>query len=132
MKKYLLDTNITSYIIRGIPAVRFKLKHIPISQIFVSAVTEGELRFRVARRPGATKLQKAVEEFLLRVTILPWDSSAARSYGDLRAELERVGQPVGNLDLMIAAHALASDTILVTSDRVFSRIKKLKIEDWTV
>jgi tRNA(fMet)-specific endonuclease VapC len=65
------------------------------------------------------------------VAILPWDSDAARKYGQLRAVLERDGQPMGNLDVMIAAHALAVGAVLVTNDQAFARIKKLKVEDWT-
>lgn len=130
---YLLDTNTASYIIKGnIPSVRQKLLRVPMVNVFVSAVTEGELRYGVARRPAATKLQRIVEEFLMRVTVIPWDSVAAHEYGNLRAGLERMGQPMGNLDMMIAAHALAAGTILVSNDRVFSRIGKLKVEDWTV
>jgi tRNA(fMet)-specific endonuclease VapC len=130
--QYLLDTNTASCIIKGnIPAVRRRLLRVPMAQVAVSTVTEGELRYGVARRPGATKLQQIVDEFLLRVTILPWDSDAAQKYGHLRADLERLGQPMGNLDLMIGAHALAAGAILVTHDRVFARIKKLKVEDWT-
>ncbi|MBZ5521278.1 MAG: type II toxin-antitoxin system VapC family toxin [Acidobacteriia bacterium] len=130
--RYLLDTNIASYVIKGnIPAVRRRLVRVPMGQVAVSAVTEAELRYGVARLPNATRLQKIVEEFLLRVTILPWDSDAARQYGDLRASLERQGQPMGNLDLMIGAHALALGMVLVTNDRAFARIKKLRIEDWT-
>jgi tRNA(fMet)-specific endonuclease VapC len=131
--KYLLDTNTASYIIKGnIPAVRRRLVRVPMAHVFVSAVTEGELRFGVARRPEATRLEQIVEEFLLRVTILPWDSDAARQYGRLRADMERVGQPMGNLDMMIGAHAVAAGLVLVSNDRVFARIKKLKMEDWTV
>lgn len=129
---YLLDTNTASYIIKGnIPAVRRRLVSIPMEQISISSVTEGELRYGVVRRPGTTILQRIVEEFLLRVTVLPWDSDAVRHYGSLRADLERMGLPMGNLDLMIAAHALAIGAILVTNDRAFSRIKKLKTENWT-
>src|SRR5215470_15958467 len=132
-KNYLLDTNIASYIIKGnIPAVRNRLLRVPMAQVFVSSVTEGELRYGVARRPGATKLRRIVEEFLLRVTILPWDSEAAKQYGNLRAELEQRGQPMGNLDMMIGAHALAVGMILVTTDQVFDRIKKLKVENWAI
>lgn len=131
--QYLLDTNTASYIIKGsIPAVRRKLMRVPMAQVLVSSVTEGELRYGIERLPAATKLQRLVEEFLLRVTVLPWDSGAARQYGHLRAELERLGQPIANLDLMIAAHALALSAILVSSDRAFTRIKKLKTEDWTI
>jgi len=80
--QYLLDTNIASYIIKGnIPGARRRLVRVPMAQVFISAVTEGELRYGVARRPAATKLQQIVEEFLLRVTVLPWDSGAARQYG---------------------------------------------------
>lgn len=130
---YLLDTNTASYIIKGnIPAVHRRLARIPISQVFISSVTEAELRYGVAKRPAATKLQQLVEEFLLRVTVLPWDTHAAKQYGQLRADLERLGQPIGNLDMMIGSHALAVGAILVTNDGVFGRIKKLKLEDWTV
>jgi len=130
---YMLDTNTSSYIIKGnVPAVRQRLARVPMAQVFISSVTEGELRYGVARRPQAATLQQIVDEFLLRVTILAWDSEAAQEYGALRAGLERSGQPMGNLDMMIAAHALATGATLVTNDRVFARIKKLKLENWTV
>ena len=133
MANYLLDTNTTSYIIKGnISAVHRRLLRVPMNQVFVSSVTEGELRYGAAKRPTATKLQQLVEEFLLRTTVLPWDSDAAKEYGHLRADLQRLGQPIGNLDLMIGSHALAVGAILVTNDQVFGRIKKLKIENWTV
>ena len=129
----MMDTNTARYIIKGnISAVRRRLVRVSVAHVFVSAVTEGELRFGVARRPGASKLEQIVEEFLLRVTILPWDSDAARQYGQLRADLERTGQPMSNLDMMIGAHAVAAGLVLVSNDRVFVRIKKLKMEDWTV
>jgi tRNA(fMet)-specific endonuclease VapC len=111
--------------------VRHRLVKVPMEQITISAVTEGELRYGVARRPDATHLQSIVDEFLLRVTVLPWDSGAAQQYGQLRARLEGEGQAMGNLDTMIGAHALAVGAILVTSDHAFSRIKRLKVEDWT-
>jgi tRNA(fMet)-specific endonuclease VapC len=130
--RYLLDTNTASYIIKGnIPAVRRRLVRVPIAQVAISTVTEAELRYGVARLPDAAQLQKLVEEFLVRLTSLPWDSEAARQYGKLRASLDAAGRPMGNLDMMIAAQALASDLILVTHDQAFKRIKTLKIEDWT-
>ena len=129
---YLLDTNIASCIIKGNnPAVDRRLVKVPMAQLAISAVTEGELRFGAARLPHAVHLHAMVEDFFLRVAILPWDSDAARQYGQLRATLEREGQPMGNLDVMIAAHALAVGAVLVTNDHAFVRIKKLKIEDWT-
>ena len=130
--RYLLDTNTASYIIKGnIPAVRRRLVKVPMAQVAISTITEGELRYGVARRHDATRLQVVVDEFLLRVTILPWDSEAAQQYGQLRATLEREGHSMGNLDTLIGAHALALGSILVTNDQVFTRIKKLKVENWT-
>ena len=130
--RYLLDTNTVSYIIKGnIPRVRERLVKTPMAQVAISVITEAELRFGVVRRPEATRLKIAVDEFLLRVAVLPWDSEAAQHYADVRTALERAGTSMGNLDLMIAAHALAADAVLVTNDRVFGRIKELKIEDWT-
>jgi len=130
--RYLLDTNIASYIIKcNFPAVRRRLVRHPMAEIAISSVTEGELCYGVARRAEATRLRTVVDEFLLAVTILPWDSDAARHYGQLRATLERKGQTMGGLDMMIAAHALASALILVTNDRAFGRVKGLKVQDWT-
>jgi len=128
----MLDTNMASYVIKGnIPQVRERLLKVPMAEVSISAVTEGELRFGIARRPEAVRLKTAVEEFLLRVDVLPWDSEAARRYGPVRAALEREGEPMGNLDMMIAAHALAAQAVLVTKDRVFGRVKGLKIEHWS-
>lgn len=130
--RYLLDTNTASYIIQGnVPRVRERLLMVPMSQILISAVTEAELLFGAARRREAVRLKTAINEFLLRVDSMPWDSNAARRYADLRAALELGGIPMGNLDLMIAAHALSVEAVLVTNDRSFRRLKHLKIEDWT-
>jgi tRNA(fMet)-specific endonuclease VapC len=130
--RYLLDTNIASYVIRGnFPHVRERLLRVPMSEVGISVVTEAELRFGVARLPQAVKLGIAVEEFLLRAEVLPWDSEAAQHYSRIRALLEREGEPMGNLDLMIAAHAFKLGVILVTNDRVFRRVKGLRIEDWS-
>ena len=131
-RKYLLDTNIASYVIKGnVPAVRRRLERLPMWQVAVSAVTEGELRYGVARRPEALRLGTVVEEFLLRVTVQVWDSAAAAQYGRVRAAIERNGRPMGNLDLMIASHALSLGAILVTNDRAFTCIDGLRLENWT-
>ncbi|MGA9392990.1 MAG: type II toxin-antitoxin system VapC family toxin [Candidatus Sulfotelmatobacter sp.] len=129
---FLLDTNIASYVIKGnLPHVRQRLVKVPVGQTGISVITEAELRFGVARLPQSVRLAAAVEEFLLRVEILPWDSAAAEKYAKLRAIFETIGEPMGNLDLMIAAQALAMDAILVSNDRVFRRVKGLRIEDWS-
>jgi tRNA(fMet)-specific endonuclease VapC len=131
MSEYLLDTNIASYIIKGQQAVRQRLVATPIHEVSISSVTEGELRFGAARLPGAARLNAIIEEFLIRVAIHAWDSAAAQEYGRVRAALERTGAALGNLDTMIAAHALARGAVLVTHDKAFARVKGLKIEDWT-
>jgi tRNA(fMet)-specific endonuclease VapC len=130
--RYLLDTNTASYIIKGnVPRVRERLLKVPMSQVLISAVTEAELLFGAARKREAVRLKTAIDEFLLRVDSRPWDSNAARRYALVRAALEIAGTRMGILDMMIAAHALAEEAVLVTNDRSFRRLKELKIEDWT-
>jgi tRNA(fMet)-specific endonuclease VapC len=130
--RYLLDTNTASYVIKGnIPRVRERLVKVPMAEIGVSVITEAELRFGVARRPDAPHLKLAVDEFLLRLAILAWDSRCAETYEKIRADLERQGKAMGNLDMMIAAQALAAEAVLVTHDRVFRSVKQLEVEDWT-
>ncbi len=129
---YLLDTNTVSYVLKGNPPrVRARLAKLPMSEVAISVVTEAELRFGVARKPEAKHLRIAVEEFLLRISVLPWDSDCAKYYAELRVAAERAGTPLGNLDLMIAAQALSADAVLITNDAALRRMKRLKTEDWT-
>lgn len=129
---YLLDTNTASYVIKGnVPRVRERLLSVPTSDVAISVITGAELRFGVARLPAVKRLAAVVEEFLRFIDIRPWDSAAARQYAELRAEVERRGRPIVNLDLMIAAHALALGAVLVTSDRAFRRVKGLNSDDWS-
>lgn len=130
-QRFILDTNMASHIIRGNAVTQRKLQSISMNQICVSSITEGELRFGAAKR-GLPKLTTALNEFLLRVEILPWDSDEAQAYGELRAQLVRVGKPLGNLDTLIAAHALAVDCTLITNDQAFKQVPGLRVEDWTV
>ena len=131
MKRYMLDTNMVSHLIKKHAAVMPRLEAVPMSSISVSAITEGELLFGLAKRPGSTQLRRIVHEFLLRATVLPWDSLVAQEYGNLRAELEHQGQTLAPMDLMIGAHARCVDAVLVTNDRVFTHVPDLKLEDWT-
>ena len=129
--RYMLDTNIASYIVRGpAPALAARLIAVPMSQLCVSSITQGELLYGLARKPGATNLQIAVREFLARLDVLAWDSEAAARYGVLRATLEAGGMTLGNLDMQIAAHALAAGAILVTNDQAFARVADLALENW--
>jgi tRNA(fMet)-specific endonuclease VapC len=130
---HLLDTNIVSYLIRGnYPAVRQHIESVQLESLAVSAVTEAELLFWVLCRPGSPRTRIGVEDFLLRVPSLSWDSHTAQSYAQTRDMLKRRGRVLSTTDLMIAAHALALDLILVTHDQVFAFVDGLKTEDWTV
>lgn len=129
--RYMLDTNMVSHFIKGVNHVRHNVVSVPMSELGISAITEGELLFGLAKKPNAKQLSLVVHEFLIRVDVLPWDSAAAACYGALRAEMQKKGKVLGNLDLLIAAHALALGLILITNDRAFSQVEALKIEDWT-
>ena len=128
--KFLLDTNVLSDVLRRNEAVLAQLiRHHP-ADIAMSCVSEGELLYGVGNNPNATSLHNAVAELIKSITPLPWDSAAAEQYGQLKAELYRAGQPLSELDMMIAAHALAANLCLVTSDHAFSRINGLATENW--
>lgn len=130
---YLLDTNTVSYYIAdNPPQVRENLRRVNFLSTAVSTITDAELRYGVARRPGAMRRRTSVESFLTDVLILPWSSAAARAYGELRAEQERKGRPLSVEDMMIAAHALALGLTLVTHDSAFALVDGLRTEDWTV
>jgi tRNA(fMet)-specific endonuclease VapC len=131
MIRYMLDTNTVSHLIKGHPAVARRLVEVPMASLCVSSITEGELLFGLAKRPTAKQLHTVVREFLLRVDVLPWDSTIVERYGSVRADMERQGKILGPLDLLIAAHALAADAVLVTNDRAFGQVAGLQIEDWT-
>ena len=132
MTRYVLDTNIVSHLVRGHPEALRRVMATPMSDLFISAITEGELLFGLAKRPDAKRLHRAVEELLKRVDVLPWDSKAAARYGRLRATMESKGQILGPLDLLIAGHALSEEAVLVSNDRAFGMVAGLAVEDWTV
>lgn len=131
--RYMLDTNMVSYIIKGRPPkIRQRLASLPMDCIAISAVTQGELLYGLARKGGPAALAKLIREFLFRVETLPWDEQVASVYGNLRASCTSVGISLGALDMMIAAHAIATNTILVSHDKAFSLVPDgvLTIEDW--
>ena len=127
----MLDTNIVSLLIRRQSTLVERVQDHSMSSLCVSAITAGELAFGLARRPEATRLRSAVDEFLLRVDVLPWDGAVAEVYGALRARMEIAGKNLAPLDRLIAAQALGTGTVLVTNDRAFGHVPDLQIEDWT-
>ncbi len=133
IRRFMLDTNMASYIIKGAnDAVQRRLENVPMASVCISAVTQAELLRGVAKKPDAKQLPLVVNEFLLRVEILPWDSRAAEAYAALRTAIEKEGKPLGAMDMLIAAHAASSGAILVTNDKAFYNVRKhLSLEDWT-
>ncbi len=131
--RYMLDTNMASYIIRGdFPTIQDQLRAIPMASLCISSITEAELLHGVAKKPTAKQLPIVVKEFLLRVTILPWGDDAAEAYAELRAASEKEGLSLGTMDMLIAAHAVAIGAILITHDQAFYRLEHyLTLQDWT-
>jgi tRNA(fMet)-specific endonuclease VapC len=117
----MLDTNTVSYMVKNQSkrARQKLLKHSVEDDVCISAVTEGEIRFGLAKRKLSIETQAAIEQFLAKIDVLPWDSAAAKEYGRARAALEAVGKPLANMDLLIASHAAAIKAVLVTSDTDF-------------
>jgi tRNA(fMet)-specific endonuclease VapC len=129
--RYLLDTNVLSDLIRN-PAGRVttRLRRLAEDEACTSIIVVSEIRFGVARR-GSARLEAQVESILRELTILPVDQPADRHYADIRAHLARAGQPIGQNDLFIAAHARALGLTLVTDNvREFSRVPDLTVENW--
>ena len=131
MTRYMLDTNTVSHLLRKHPEVARRVMAVPITALCISAITQGELLFGLARRPDAIALHDVIREFLRRVDVLPWDADTAEVYGPVRAAAQREGRVLAPVDLLIGAHALGIGAILVTNDRAFSQLAGLSIEDWT-
>ena len=130
----MLDTNICIYIIKQKPPeVLKRFLEYQVGDIAISAITLAELRYGVAKSHYREKNAKALDELIIPLEILPFDEEASRSYGEIRAALEKAGTPIGAMDLLIAAHAVSLDVTLVTNNaREFQRVPGLKTADWTV
>ena len=130
--RVMLDTNICIAIIRCQPPQALKrFRNYAVGEICISWVTLAELEFGVAKSRHAEKNRAALDEFLLPLEIAGFDRATARSYGRVRADLEKKGRPIGALDMMIAAHALSLGVTLVTINvREFARIKGLTVDNW--
>ena len=130
---YSLDTNILSYFIRGRhPSLNTRvLKAIDRQEAGVSAIVRAETRFGQSRMPLDDKRRRTIDLLLGQLPTMAWTAAAADAYGPLKTSLQNNGQPVGELDTLIGAHALAEGLILVTHNtRHFERIPGLKLEDW--
>ncbi len=129
---FLIDTDICIYIMNNRPqGVIQKFKSIDLGNIGISSITVSELHYGVCKSKHQKQNLQRLEEFLFPFEILPYDENASKYYGKIRTQLEKKGNVIGPLDLLIAAHALSNNLILITNnEKEFKRIKSLKVENW--
>lgn len=130
--KYMLDTNICIYVQRQAPAsVLKRFSSLKPGQAVISVVTWGELLYGAAKSQKARQVRKVLNEFTALIPVLAMPPECGECCGTIRADLEKRGLPIGNNDLWIAAHALASGLTLVTNNtKEFKRVSHLKMENW--
>ncbi len=130
--KFMLDTNICIYIQRRhSEKINELYNSIKPGEAVISVVTWGELLFGAVKSRKAKAVYKSLEEFVTIVQILPMPLECAKYYGNLRADLEKRGRPIGMNDLWLAAHAMTLNLTLITNNtREFKRIPNLKIDNW--
>lgn len=133
---YLIDTNISIYLMNRRPQhliekILQKANLASVESIGISSITVAELQYGVANSKKKEQNQIRVDEFLFPFDILPFTELHTQCYGEIRAQLAQEGKIIGPLDLLIAAHALAENRILVTNnDKEFIRVKGLSVENW--
>jgi len=130
--KYLLDTNICIALIRQKPkALLQRLTSHEPGDVGISSITLAELFHGVEKSARPEQNKSALEQFLLPLVLSDFDLNAALAYGKIRAELESNGQPIGSMDMLIAAHAMSLNAVIVTNNvQEFQRVKGLVVEDW--
>jgi len=133
MTKYILDTDTCSYIMkRSHPQLLKKIQSVSLIEQAVSVVTMAELLYGAKLSSKPTLAINAFEEFIKHLAVLDWTQEAAEHYADIRADLKRRGEMIGANDLLIAAHARSTKSVLVTNNvREFGRVKDLKVENWS-
>jgi len=131
-RRYMLDTNVVSHIMQGRDAdLLARLAQLPVGRVVISSITLAELEYGLHRKGQPVRLKNAMTQILLRMDVLPWDEPVARCYGELCATLEAKGINFSDLDMMIAAHAVAVDATLVSRDRAFTQAAdRLSLEVW--
>lgn len=129
--RYLLDTDIFSYMVNGVKQVLERYAAVADQEIYLSVISHGEILFGVAKQqPGAAK-QKRIAYLVDQMSIALIDEDVARYYGKVRNALESSGKPIGSNDTWIAAHAMSLGATLVTGNvREYKRVAGLKVENW--
>ena len=130
--KVMLDTNICIYVLnKRPPGVLRRFEKVTPEDLCISIVTFAELHYGVERSTAQDRNRRIVDDFTSRLEIRAWDRGAALHYAEIRSHLEGKGRPIGNMDLLIAAHARSDDCTLVSNNlREFRRIPRLKRENW--
>lgn len=131
-QRYMLDTNVVSHIMQGRDAqLLARLTQVPVGQVVMSSVTLAELEYGLHRKGQPVRLKNALIQVLLRMDVLPWDEKVATCYGEFCSTLEVHGINLSDFDMMIAAHAVAVDAILVSRDKAFGQVvERLRLEVW--
>jgi len=131
MLEYMLDTNICIYVIKNRPdALRERFDQLA-EALCISTITLGELLYGVEKSARRSQNLEAIEQFTARLEVLPFSPKAAAHFGQIRAELARVGRPCGAYDMLIAAHARSEGLMLITNNvREFERMPGLRVENW--
>lgn len=131
MLQYMLDTNIVIYVIKRRPPEVLKAFNLRAELMCISVLTEAELLHGAEKSERREHNLRQIEDFTSRLEVLDYDRKAGSHYGNIRAELERNGTPIGVNDLHIAAHARSEGLVLVTNNlREFERVKGLRTENW--
>lgn len=131
MLKYLLDTNIAIYVIKRRPIDALEVFNRHAGQIALSAISQAELFHGVEKSSIPAQNLRVLEDFCSRLTIVDYGQRAAAHYGDIRADLERKGTPIGVNDLHIAGQARSEGLTLVTNNmKEFERVEGLRLENW--
>lgn len=130
--RYMLDTNICIYIICKKPHdIHTKFEHYQITDFGVSTITIAELACGVAKSRAIAQNRKALDQFLIPLTVLDFDAAASMQYGAVRTALDAIGSSIGVMDLLIAAQALSQKLTVVTNSAYeFRRVPGLQVEEW--
>jgi tRNA(fMet)-specific endonuclease VapC len=128
----MLDTNVVSHIMQGRDAALLqKLAQVAVGDVVISSVTLAEVEYGLSRKGHPPRLKNALDQLLLRIDVLPWDETVARCFGELCASLEARGISLGDMDMMIAAHAVSAGATLVSRDKAFGQVpERLTVEVW--
>ena len=131
MLTFMLDTSIANYVLKKRPKSTLNSFNRNSGKMCISSITFAELMHGFEKRAYPEHNYQQVENFISQLQVLEYGTNAAAHYGNIRAELEQTGKPIGVNDLHIAGHARSEELVLVTKDLTkFERVKGLEMENW--